>query len=94
MVRQLIGKYSKNGVSWLTDKEIGLSFKVEAILDVASLEIAKEKKKIISSSPGSTRITNEVCGPYVVLCLAGSVHAASTCETLPTGVALDANVIF
>jgi branched-chain amino acid transport system substrate-binding protein len=48
--------------------------KVDAILDVASsspalavLEIAKEKKKIIAlSSPGSTRITNEVCGPYVV----------------------------
>ena len=48
--------------------------KVDAILDVASsspalavLEIAKEKKKIITlSSPGSTRITNEVCGPYVV----------------------------
>jgi len=48
--------------------------KVDAILDVASsspalavLEIAKEKKKIIMlSSPGSTRITNEVCGPYVV----------------------------
>jgi len=48
--------------------------KVDAILDVASsspalavLEIAKEKKKILTlSSPGSTRITNEVCGPYVV----------------------------
>ncbi|RZN31191.1 ABC transporter substrate-binding protein [Bradyrhizobium sp. Leo121] len=48
--------------------------KVDAILDVASsspalavLEIAKEKKRIIAlSSPGSTRITNEVCGPYVV----------------------------
>ena len=48
--------------------------KVDAILDVASsspalavLEIAKEKKKIITfSSPGSTRITNEVCGPNVV----------------------------
>src|SRR5688572_29396987 len=48
--------------------------KVDAILDVASsspalavIEIAKEKKKIITlSSPGSTRITNEVCGPYVV----------------------------
>ncbi|MCO5132689.1 MAG: ABC transporter substrate-binding protein [Xanthobacteraceae bacterium] len=48
--------------------------KVDAILDVASsspalaiMEIAKEKKKIITlSSPGSIRITNEVCGPYVV----------------------------
>ena len=48
--------------------------KVDAILDVASsspalaaLEVAKEKKKIITlSSPGSTRITNEACGPYVV----------------------------
>src|SRR5688572_15490893 len=48
--------------------------KVDAILDVASsspalavLEIAKEKKKIITmSSPGSIRITNEACGPYVV----------------------------
>jgi branched-chain amino acid transport system substrate-binding protein len=47
--------------------------RVDAILDVASsspalavLEVAKEKKKIITlSSPGSTRITNENCGPYV-----------------------------
>lgn len=47
--------------------------KVDAILDVASsspalavLEIAKEKGKIITlSSPGSTRITNENCGPLV-----------------------------
>jgi len=47
---------------------------VDAILDVASsspalaaLEVAKEKKKIITlSSPGSIRITNEACGPYVV----------------------------
>jgi branched-chain amino acid transport system substrate-binding protein len=47
--------------------------KVDAILDVASsspalaaLEVAKEKKKIITlSSPGSIRITNEACGPYV-----------------------------
>ncbi len=45
--------------------------KVDAILDVASsspalavLEIAKEKKKIITlSSPGSTRITNECVDP-------------------------------
>lgn len=48
--------------------------KVDAILDVASsspalavLEIAKEKQKILTlSSPGSMRITNDVCGPYVV----------------------------
>jgi branched-chain amino acid transport system substrate-binding protein len=48
--------------------------KVDAILDVASsspalaaLEVAKEKGKLIAmSSPGSTRITNEVCGPYVI----------------------------
>jgi branched-chain amino acid transport system substrate-binding protein len=47
---------------------------VDAILDVASsspalavIEVAKEKKKIITvSSPGSIRITNESCGPYVV----------------------------
>lgn len=47
--------------------------KVDAILDVASsspalavLEIAKTKKKILTlSSPGSMRITNEACGPYV-----------------------------
>ncbi|MEH3143900.1 MAG: ABC transporter substrate-binding protein [Methylobacterium frigidaeris] len=46
---------------------------VDAILDVASsspalavLEVAKGKKKIITlSSPGSIRITNENCGPYV-----------------------------
>lgn len=48
--------------------------KVDAILDVASsspalavLEIAKEKDKILTlSSPGSMRITNDSCGPYVV----------------------------
>lgn len=48
--------------------------KVDAILDVASsspalavLEVAKEQEKIITlSSPGSMRITNDVCGPYVV----------------------------
>ncbi|OYW58329.1 MAG: ABC transporter permease [Rhizobiales bacterium 17-65-6] len=48
--------------------------KVDAILDVASsspalaaLEVAKEKKKIIAlSSPGSVRITNDACGPYVI----------------------------
>lgn len=48
--------------------------KVDAILDVASsspalaiLEVAKEKKKIITlSSPGSIRITNDACGPYAV----------------------------
>jgi branched-chain amino acid transport system substrate-binding protein len=48
--------------------------KVDAILDVASsspalavIEVAKEKGKIITlSSPGSTRITNENCGPLVV----------------------------
>src|SRR5690606_23719012 len=48
--------------------------KVDAILDVASsspalavLEIAKEQEKIITlSSPGSMRIINDVCGPYVV----------------------------
>lgn len=47
--------------------------RVDAILDVASsspalavIEIAKEKGKIITlSSPGSTRVTNESCGPYV-----------------------------
>ncbi|NYZ14952.1 ABC transporter substrate-binding protein [Azospirillum sp. RWY-5-1] len=47
--------------------------KVDAILDVATsspalavLEIAKAKKKILTlSSPGSMRITNEACGPYV-----------------------------
>lgn len=48
--------------------------KLDAVLDVASsspalavLEIAKQKEKIITlSSPGSLRITNEMCGPYVV----------------------------
>ena len=48
--------------------------KVDAILDVASsspalavLEIAKEKEKILTlSSPGSMRITNEACAPFVV----------------------------
>lgn len=48
--------------------------KVDAILDVASsspalavLEVAKEKNKILTlSSPGSMRITNEACGPFVV----------------------------
>lgn len=48
--------------------------KVDAILDVASsspalavLEVTKEKKKILTlSSPGSMRITNEACGPFVV----------------------------
>jgi branched-chain amino acid transport system substrate-binding protein len=48
--------------------------KVDAILDVASsspalaaLEVAKQKNKlIVLSSPGSLRITNEVCGPYVM----------------------------
>jgi branched-chain amino acid transport system substrate-binding protein len=52
---------------WLDER------KVDAILDVASsspalgvIEIAKEKGKIITlSSPGSTRITNENCGPFV-----------------------------
>ena len=47
---------------------------VDAILDVASsspalsvLAIAREKEKILTlSSPGSLRITNENCGPYVV----------------------------
>lgn len=47
---------------------------VDAILDVASsspalsvLAIAREKEKILTlSSPGSLRITNEDCGPYVV----------------------------
>ena len=47
---------------------------VDAILDVASsspalaaLEVAKDKKKIIAlSSPGSIRITNDACGPYVI----------------------------
>jgi len=48
--------------------------KVDAILDVASsgpalaaIEVAKQKGKLIAfSSPGSTRITNDVCGPYVI----------------------------
>lgn len=48
--------------------------KLDAILDVASsspalaaLEVAKQKNKIITlSSPGSVRITNDVCGPYVI----------------------------
>ncbi|MGK6314174.1 ABC transporter substrate-binding protein [Neorhizobium sp. DT-125] len=48
--------------------------KLDAILDVASsspalaaLEVAKQKNKIIAlSSPGSVRITNDVCGPYVI----------------------------
>lgn len=48
--------------------------KVDAILDVASsspalavIEIAKEKDRILTlSSPGSMRITNDACGPYVV----------------------------
>jgi branched-chain amino acid transport system substrate-binding protein len=48
--------------------------KLDAILDVASsspalavMEVAKQKNKIITlSSPGSLRITNDVCGPYVV----------------------------
>lgn len=48
--------------------------KLDAVLDVASsspalavLEVAKQKEKIITlSSPGSLRITNDVCGPYVV----------------------------
>ncbi len=48
--------------------------KVDAILDVASsspalavLEVAKQNDKIITlSSPGSLRITNDACGPYVV----------------------------
>jgi len=47
---------------------------VDAILDVASsspalaaLEVAKQKGKLIAmSSPGSTRITNDACGPYVI----------------------------
>lgn len=47
---------------------------VDAILDVATsspalavIEIAKEKEKILTlSSPGSMRITNDACGPYVV----------------------------
>lgn len=47
---------------------------VDAILDVASsspalaaLEVAKDKRKIIAlSSPGSIRITNDACGPYVI----------------------------
>ena len=47
---------------------------VDAILDVASsspalaaLEVAKQKGKlIVLSSPGSLRITNDACGPYVV----------------------------
>jgi branched-chain amino acid transport system substrate-binding protein len=48
--------------------------KVDAILDVASsspalaaLEVAKQKEKlIVLSSPGSLRITNDSCGPYVM----------------------------
>jgi ABC-type branched-chain amino acid transport systems, periplasmic component len=48
--------------------------KVDAILDVASsspalaaLEVAKQKEKlIVLSSPGSLRITNDACGPYVM----------------------------
>lgn len=48
--------------------------RVDAILDVASsspalaaLEVAKEKGRLIAmSSPGSMRITNEACGPYVI----------------------------
>jgi branched-chain amino acid transport system substrate-binding protein len=48
--------------------------KVDAILDVASsspalaaLEVAKQKEKlIVLSSPGSLRITNDACGPYVI----------------------------
>lgn len=48
--------------------------KVDAILDVASsgpalaaIEVAKQKGKLIAvSSPGSTRITNDACGPYVI----------------------------
>ncbi|WP_312795006.1 ABC transporter substrate-binding protein [Tianweitania sp.] len=48
--------------------------KLDAVLDVASsspalavLEVAKQKEKIITlSSPGSLRITNDVCGPTVV----------------------------
>lgn len=48
--------------------------KLDAVLDVASsspaiavLEVAKQKEKIITlSSPGSLRITNDLCGPYVV----------------------------
>ncbi|BCH31364.1 ABC transporter substrate-binding protein [Mesorhizobium sp. L-8-10] len=48
--------------------------KLDAILDVASsspalavLEVAKQKDKIVTlSSPGSMRITNDACGPYVV----------------------------
>ncbi|PRA52376.1 ABC transporter permease [Ochrobactrum sp. MYb68] len=48
--------------------------KVDAILDVASsspalaaLEVAKQKNKlIVLSSPGSLRITNDLCGPYVM----------------------------
>jgi branched-chain amino acid transport system substrate-binding protein len=48
--------------------------KLDAVLDVASsspalavLEVAKSKNKIITlSSPGSLRITNDVCGPTVV----------------------------
>ncbi|MEJ5081609.1 ABC transporter substrate-binding protein [Ochrobactrum sp. MYb379] len=47
---------------------------VDAILDVASsspalaaLEVAKQKNKlIVLSSPGSLRITNDLCGPYVM----------------------------
>ena len=48
--------------------------RVDAILDVASsspalaaLEVAKQKNKlIVLSSPGSLRITNDLCGPYVM----------------------------
>ena len=48
--------------------------KVDAILDVASsspalavVAVAKDKEKILTlSSPGSLRITNDACGPYVV----------------------------
>lgn len=48
--------------------------KLDAILDVASsspalavLEVARQKDKIVTlSSPGSMRITNDACGPYVV----------------------------
>lgn len=48
--------------------------KIDAILDVATsspalaaIEVAKEKGKLIAlSSPGSMRITNDSCGPYVI----------------------------
>jgi len=48
--------------------------KVDAILDVASsspalavIEVAKGKDKIVTlSSPGSMRITNDACGPYII----------------------------